>query len=190
VKRTITAAWEPVTLDEAKEHIQGLEGISDFDYFITRLITAARETAEEYCWRTIVQSTYELRLASFTSNKILLPRPVVSDITSVKYINSAGTEITIASSDYKLLDWEEPAILLPAFGVTWWPSARGGEGDVTIEYVAGYATAAAVPAGIKQAVLMMVRTWFDNREDVTPRTVNEMPRGSEYLLKPYRCFRF
>jgi len=189
VKRTITATWEPVSLEEAKEQIQGLEGIDDFDAFITRLITAARETAEEYCWRTIVESTYELRLASFTSDNILLPKPLVSAITSVKYKDSTGTEVTITNTDYQLLDWEEPAILQPAYGLSW-PGSRGGDGDITIEYVAGYDSAASVPASIKQAVLMMVRTWFDSREDVTPRTVNEMPRGSEYLLKPYRCFKF
>lgn len=189
MKRTITATWEPVTLEEAKAQIQGLEGISDFDAFITNLITAARETAEEYCWRTIVTSTLELRLASFTSEKILLPRPVVTAITSVKYKDSTATELTIANTDYQLMDWEEPAILLPVYGISW-PGARGAEGDITIEYVAGYPSASAVPLSIRLAILMMVKTWFDNREDVTPRTVNEMPRGSEYLLKPYRCFRF
>lgn len=189
MKRTITALWEPVTLDEAKEQIQGLEGINDFDAYITRLISAARERAEQYCWRTITGSTYELRLNSFTSEKILLPYPVVSAITSVKYKDTTGTEITIPNTDYQLMDWEEPAILMPAYGKTW-PTARGFDGDITITYVGGYASADEVPAVIKQAILMMVRTWFDQRDDVTPRSVNEMPRGSEYMLKPYRCFRF
>lgn len=189
MKRTITANWEPVSLTEAKAQIQGLEGISDFDTYITSLITVAREMAEEYTWRTIVASTYELRLPSFDSEKILLPHPVVAAIISIKYNDITGTEQTLASDKYFLMDWEEPGIVLPSSGNVW-PANRGAEGDVTITYSAGYASAADVPAIFKQAILMMVRTWFDQRDDVTNRTVNEMPMGSQFLLKSKRCFRF
>jgi len=189
MKRTITANWEPVSVEEAKAQIQGLEGISDFDTYIAGLISVAREMAEEYTWRTIVASTYELRLPSFNSEKILLPHPVVAAITTIKYKDTTGTEQTIDAANYTLMDWEEPGIVLPSSGNSW-PASRGAEGDITITYSAGYATAALVPGIFKQAIKMMVRTWFDNREDVTHRTVNEMPMGSKYLLDSKRCFRF
>ena len=72
MKRTITATWEPVTLIEAKAFIQGLEGIDVDDTMIQSLISVAREYAEEYTWRTIVDSEFELRMNSFTSQTILL----------------------------------------------------------------------------------------------------------------------
>jgi uncharacterized phiE125 gp8 family phage protein len=37
---------------------------------------------------------------------------------------------------------------------------------VTITYVAGYADVAHVPQSIKQAMLLLLATWYENREDV------------------------
>lgn len=187
--RTITADWEPITRDEAKAQIQGLEGISDFDTEIDSLIKVAREAAEEYTWRAIVQSTCVEKLNEFPSGKIVLPRPPVSAITSISYVDVNGENQTIPSTDYVLNSWVEPCYIVPASGKSW-PASRGGEGDVVITYVAGFVSQAVVPVSIKHAVKMMVRTWFDQREDVTPRTVNQMPMGSKSLLHHWRCNRF
>lgn len=187
--RTITADWEPITRDEAKAQIQGLEGITDFDTEITSLIKVARESAEEFTWRAIVQSTCVEKLNNFPAVKIMLERPPVSSITSITYVDGDGVTKTVSASDYVLCNWVEPCYIVPAVGKSW-PSARGGEGDVVITYVAGYAAAADIPDSIKHAIKMMVRTWFDQREDVTPRTVNEMPMNSIFLLRPWRCNRF
>lgn len=188
MKRTISVLWDAVTVAEAKAHIQGLESITSEDAYIGTLIAAAREVAEAFMWRTIVQSTYELRLSSF-SERIILPAPPAIAITSIKYIDTAGDEQTLDASAYKLIDFEEPGFVIAAPGTSW-PETRGADGDITITFTAGYAAAANVPAAFKQAILLMVRTWFDHRENVTNRTVNEMPKGSEFILRPWRCNRF
>lgn len=188
MKRTISVAWDAVTVAEAKTHIQGLEGITSEDTYIGTLIAAAREVAEAFMWRTIVLSTYELRLSSF-SDKIILPAPPAVAITSIKYIDTAGVEQTLDPADYKLIDFEEPGFVISTPGTNW-PDTRGSKGDITITFTAGYAAAANVPAAFKQAILLMVRTWFDQRDNVTNRTVNEMPKGSEFILRPWRCNKF
>ena len=49
-----------------------------------------------------------------------------------------------------------------------------------IEFNAGYT---ALPVVVKQAVLVMINTQFNNRDDVVVgQTVNEMPRTSRDLL--------
>jgi len=187
--RTITADWEPITSTEAKTQIQGIEGISDFDSEISSLIKVAREQAEEFTWRAIIACTCVEKICSFPSDKIVLLRPPVQSITSITYVDGNGDQQTLSASEYMLNDWNEPAVITPAYGKSF-PSARGSSGDVVITYVAGYTSAALVPDSIKHAIKMMVRTWFDQREDVTPRTVNEMPMNSRYLLAPWRCNSF
>lgn len=184
MKRTITGA-EPVTLNEARDHIQGLEGITVDDAIITSLISVAREQAELFTWRCIKASTYELRLTNIPAS-VKLPNSPVLAITHVKYNNSAGTETTMPNTDYRLVNWDEPAKLI--FDEQ--PATSGDEGDVTITYTAGYTLPADVPLSIKQAVLMMVRTLYDNREDMNNRNITELPLTSKTLLTPFRCHEF
>lgn len=181
MKRTILGN-EPVTVDEAKEHIQGLEGIALHDTYISNLIKVAREQCEQFTWRCIVKSTFELRASSFTQ-KIIIPNPPLITIKSIKYFDGNGVEQTIDPKDYTALDWEEPGKLI----LNLLPSTRGLAGDITITYEAGYDE---VPESFRHAILMMVRTWFDNREDVSNRTMNEMPMGSKFLLQSFRCNTF
>lgn len=184
IVRTVTANWEPVTLEEAKAHLGGLEGISSLDAMINSLIKTAREMAEEETWRIITESTVKLYLPAF-SGGIRLPRPYVQSVQSVTYKNDSGADVTVDADNYTLVNWEEPARLVGSF-----PSTTGKEGSACINYTAGYASAEAVPGPIKSAMLMIIYHLFDNRGDVTNRTVNEMPKSSKYLLAPYRCFRF
>lgn len=188
IKRTVTASWEPLTVDEAKAHCQIDADITDFNTQLTADIKAAREMCEEYLWRFIVTSTVTYRLSEFSTN-IFLPRPPVSSITSITYKDSEGSTQTLATDQYDLIDWEEPARIVPAYGVTF-PATRGQEGDVTITYVAGYASASVVPEMIKSAMKLMIYHLFENRSDVTNRTVNELPQGSKDILRPLRCFKF
>lgn len=56
-------ASEPVTLDEAKDHLRYEEEIDQ--PLIAAQIIAARQWAEQYCWRGIVSQTWELTLPGF-----------------------------------------------------------------------------------------------------------------------------
>ena len=53
--------------------------------------------------------------------------------------------------------------------------------------IAGYGAAAAVPAAIKQAMLLLIGHWFANREAVNVgNIVTAMPLAVEALIAPYR----
>lgn len=181
MERIITGS-EPVTVDEAKEHIQGLEEITLYDVYIESLITACREIAENYIWGCIVESTFKLRLKNFPAS-IKIPKPPLVSITSITYTDLNNVIQTLDESKYEVINWSEPGKIV--FNQA--PSTNNKEGNITIEYVAGYET---VPASIKQAIMMMIRTLYDNREDENNRNITELPITSKYLLKPYRCYEF
>jgi uncharacterized phiE125 gp8 family phage protein len=70
-----------------------------------------------------------------------------------------------------------------------WPTAVRSINGICITYVAGHATAAAVPKGYKQAILMLAAEWNRLREAtaVTGRagqefTDKEVPYGVKLLL--------
>jgi hypothetical protein len=74
----------------------------------------------------------------------------------------------------------------PAYGESW-PSARAEPGSIRISYTAGYGNASAVPQSIKVWMLLVIGTWYGQREGIITGMLSEIPRGFwEGLLDPYR----
>jgi len=195
VKVITPSTTEPVSLAEAKLHLK-LDTDTTDDTLVTALIKAARELAEDYCRRVFMSSTYELYLEDFPDCDDdkelaidLLTAPI-SAITSIKYYDTLNVLQTLDSSTYELDDVSQPCrVLLKYYKV--WPYGRGTSNSVIIRYVAGYTSAATVPASIKAAMLLIIGHLYENREDVVVgRQVNELPKGSQYLLNPYRLFQY
>lgn len=178
---------EPVTLDQAKVQLGLIPGEThDHDGYITALITAARERAEQYTGRSLVDKTIELNLTDYPTGGIYLPGEVVKSIVSVKVLS--GEQYT-ETTDYFFNNNTIYFKNIPA--LTGYPDQI----KIQVTYKTGYGSVQAyknpMPETIKQAILMMVRTMYDNRDDVVSgKTVNLMPRGSEFLLNPYRTFTF
>lgn len=181
--KLITApAAEPVTLAEAKAHLR-VDGTDD-DVYITALIGAARQGAEHITERALMAQTWELALDAFEAD-IHLPRPPLASITSITYLNDGGALTTLDASAYLLDDYSEPARLLPAYGTTW-PATRSQANAVLIRYVAGYASAAAVPQEIKSWMLLRIGLLYENRESaVAGVSIAELP-FVDRLLDAYR----
>lgn len=141
---------------------------TDDDSDIERFIREATEDAEQLIGRSIMPQTWRLVLDGFGCEAILLPRIPVASVASVKYIDTAGTEVPLDSSKYSLLNFDDfaPAVLEPAYGTSW-PATRSQAGAVRIEYNAGYASPAEVPHGISGWILLQVAAKFENRQSTT-----------------------
>lgn len=172
-------ATEPVTLDEAKLHLK-VECDADDDY-ITALIKAARRHAELYQNRSYITQTLELRMDRFPKYLIELPRPPSISLTSIKYIDGGGDTQTLDSSKYTTDFHAYVARIVPAFNEIW-PTTRSVINAVTIEYVAGYGAAAAVPETIKQAIFLLLAIWYVDRTPISEATVMEIPFTVTALL--------
>lgn len=170
----ITApATEPVTLAEARLHLK--VDSTDDDTLISALITAARQQAEHRTGRALITQTLEKVLDAFPSD-IELPMPPAIAITSVKYINTSGTEQTLDTDQYSLDKDSEPGWLTPAYGVAW-PATYSVPNAVRVRYTAGYGAAAAVPQSIKSWMLMAIGTMYDHRATmIVGAAVSEVPR--------------
>lgn len=160
---TVTApAVEPVSASEAKAHCR--VEISDDDSLITALIVAARQVVESRVQRALVTQTLDLTLEYFPwdNRRIVIPNPPLQSVTTLKYYDGEGTLQTWDSANYRVLTGT-PGQIVPAYNVDW-PSIRDMPEAVVIRYVAGYGVAANVPQSLKQAILLLVGHWYENRE--------------------------
>jgi len=202
---------EPVTLQEAKDQLN-LETDEDDD-LLTTAISAARGYAEAFCARGIVTQTVEFKLDRFPSRGsgayafhscgflacepcracqlfIDLPFGALAETPnlSVKYINEAGSETTLAvTTDYTIDALSLPPRVHLAYGKSW-PTARAQWDAVTVQYDVG-AEPEDVPAGFKQAILLLVASMYEQRTpEVTGSIVAKVGLTVEALLAPLKVY--
>lgn len=190
-------AAEPVTLAEAKAHLRVTDANSDA--LIAGLVSAAvshLDGAGGILGRALVRQTWTLTLADFPGvcGRIVLPLPPLASVGSVTYVDSAGATQTLASSKYQVVvNGTQPGWIRPVHDESWPDVQEDTDEAVTVTFVAGYAPgsgspvdhAESVPTAAKQAILLLVRHWYDNPSAVVTGTIaTELPLSVERLLSP------
>ena len=177
-------ATEPLTLSEAKLHLR--VDVIDDDALITSLIKVARQQAEQELRRALITQTIVVYLDAFDCHIAL---PPITAVTAISYTDLNGATQTLASDQYLVDLYAEPACVTPAYAVIW-PATRCQRNAVKVRCTAGWANAAAVPEAIKQWMLLQIGHWYANREAVGTQSGgtgggSPMPFVGA-LLDPYR----
>lgn len=181
-------AATPVSLAEAKAHLR-IDG-NDEDVLVTALIAAAVAHLDGWSGilgRALVTQTWQQDLDQFPRDRIALPLAPVQSITSVGYRDTDGEEQTLDSPAYVLTMRAGTTAVERTDGAEW-PSTARRPDAVRVTFVAGYGNAAAVPADIKSAILLMVGDLYAHRETALVGNVAAVPMSItvEALLAPYR----
>jgi uncharacterized phiE125 gp8 family phage protein len=149
---------------------------------IQALIQAARRYGENFQNRAYNTQTWELWLDAFPDvDYISLPRPPLQSVTSVEYYDTSNVKYTMSATDYFVDTKSEPGKVTLGYGKSW-PSSttlRPYNG-VCVTYVAGHV--GQVPDTIKQAMLLLIGHWYENREGGTERPITQVPLAVEALL--------
>lgn len=171
---------EPVTLAEAKLHCR--IDHPDEDSLITSLIIAARQWLELATRRSFITQTLKLSLPGWPQT-IQLPHPPLQSVSNVAYLTSSGETVIVESANYTVISACEPGEIIPAYSQSW-PSTSLALGlPVQIEYLAGYGdTADAVPQLYRQAILLMVAHWYENREATLPINLRTVPFAVQSII--------
>ncbi|HEY3273473.1 MAG TPA: head-tail connector protein [Methanocella sp.] len=175
IRLVTPAATEPVSLADAKKHLN-VEHTDD-DPYITDLIVAARERAEGYANMAFITQTWDL-IMDVPGKCIDLPRYPLQSVTGVYVISDSGVETAVDTNIYRVDPVSAPGRVFLKQGQSW--PARADTAGFKVRYVAGYASASAVPLSIRQAIKETVAHWYENRSS------QEMPDGANELLDIFK----
>lgn len=176
-------ANEPVSLAEAKLFLRLDAG--DEDELLATLITAARLMVEAASGRMLIDQTWRIVLDRWPqAGEIRLPLAPLSAIAAARVYDLLGSAQPVASGALALDATADPPVIRIIGEV---PEIGRDRGAIEIDVVAGYgATAAAVPAPLRQAVLRLATRWFEQRGDVVGRDAAALPGEILALVAPYR----
>ena len=187
LNQTAAPSGAPITLAEAKLHCR--VDYSDDDMLIDGLIAAATEHLDGrrgYLGRCLITQGWEYRRHAFPQCGVIeLPLPPLQSVESVKYIDDAGVEQTLAADHYVVDSATHEGQIRRAYNVVW-PVTRREEFAVHIAFTAGFGDAEDVPQPIKSAMLMIIEQLYDKRGDDGDAGNITIPATARWLLGPYR----
>lgn len=175
----------PVTLAEARAHCRVDSDVDD--PLLSALILAAVSHLDGWSGvlgRCLISQTWRQTFDAF--GVLGLPFPTET-VTAISYVDPAGSVQMLAPTAYVLRHVPGGSCVEPAPGSAW-PLADSGAEGVAVTFVAGYGPAASdVPAAIRQAILLLVGHWYENREGAVLGTVaTELPLAVSALIGSYR----
>lgn len=151
-----------ITLDELKRQCRVFTTFEDA--YLSSLIPVYTEMAQSYTGRMLTEGSAVAVVHSWQS-QVLLPFGEVTEVTKLVLDNNESTAFTFDDISQKIF------INAP------YATAR-------IEFNAGYTS---LPESVKQAILVMCSTAYNNRDDyVLGQSANRMPSTSRDLLDRVR----
>ena len=176
LKQTLAPEKEPVSLDEAKNHLK--VDTSEDDSLILGLIKSAREIAEHETNRALITQEWELILDT-GGEEIDIPKPPIQSVDSIKVITEAGSEVEVSATSYYVDLGGKGRVRLKT-GSTW-PTHRGFASFI-IAFTCGYGdNPEDVPRGIRDGILKLITHLYENRGD-------DIPKEALSVFAPYKVW--
>jgi uncharacterized phiE125 gp8 family phage protein len=172
VRSASPAAFDPISLADAKKQLGIAESNESHDQDVLRMIATARREVEKDAMLVTATGTYTVKRTEWTNSYWLeLPsslRPVTS-LTSIVYTATDGTATTWSSAQYSLDTHSITPMVKLVYGYSW-PTVRGDINGITITAVAGYANPAAIPADVVHALKLNISMqWQEEMNELKER---------------------
>lgn len=195
-RRTSAPANTPVTLAEAKSHLRVTDTEESppshpDDDLITSLISVATEKLDGWngdLGRALITQTWRIEWDRFPgSRRINIPVGPIQSVT-LKYSDSDNAEQTVSGDDFGVHEDSSGSFIWLDESLDAWPDTYDRRDAVRIDVVAGYGDDTTdIPNPIRQAILLMLAHWYENREQVLiGLNAMELPMAAEALLFNYR----
>lgn len=186
LKRVTAPSAVPLTVPTLRSWVR--QDLAEDDVLLAELIQDATDFLEgpNGIGLAFLSQQWEYHLDAFPE-VICIPLGPVISVDSITYIDSAGTEQTVAAADYKVDTVRNPARIEPAFGQAW-PTPREEINAVKVTFTAGHSN---LPGDVKRAIAMLVAHWYQHREAViVGDSAAEVPMAVQTIIDKYRVGRF
>jgi uncharacterized phiE125 gp8 family phage protein len=151
---------EPITLAEARKHIR-VDSPAD-DVLIEGYIVAAREWVEDYTGLVLSRREVTESVSGFTNPIKLRAWPIAADQpVSIAYRDRTGVGQTVANAVLRAAS--RPGTVYPAAGARW-PDSNTVDGAIDVTVTAGFVDAGSIPQVLKQAMLVLLTAFYEDRE--------------------------
>ena len=164
IKINTTLGSEIITTSEVKNYVR-IDTTAD-DALIATMITQARIWAENFISRDIVSKNRTYYIDRTDTGLFDLPFSPVASISEITINN-------IITTNYEILGLDNETIELD----------QGSADRVKITYI----TSGLNDSLLKQALLQLVSTYYDNRADfIESQSVSEIPSNVKVVLSSYK----
>lgn len=177
------AAATPIVLADVETHLKwdDAAGATDYDAdaYLATLIDRALDIAETETWSKFYTQTWDEYFDGFDA--VIRPtlQPIQS-VTTVKYLDTAGSEQTLADTVYELGKLDGRDVIRLKYNQSW-PACRSHEDVVYARIVVGYGVATAIPDAILHAMHLIVASLATHRGE----TDFELPKAARQLLSQH-----
>lgn len=178
-------AAESLSLTEAKAHLR--VDAADEDTLIASLILAARMHVERALDMALITQSWSLYFDRWPDAAwVEIPLAPVQSVSAVRLYAANDSATVMDPALYQADTLSKRARLARRGGLSWPGPGRPANG-IEIAFTAGYgAAAASVPGSIRQAILLLIAHWYEEREPVTFDAAEMVPLTVASLLGPYR----
>lgn len=153
-----------ITLDEAKRQCRLIPSFTHDDDDLNHLIASCAELAQTYTYRLLTPGTISAEADEYSS-VLLLPWGNVSSVSQVMLDDVEYSDFSFSEVTGKL-------------------KIQDPYSNIKITYEAGYQT---LPIKVKQGILMMISTFYNNREDyIAGMNIEQIPLCSTRILDSVR----
>lgn len=174
---------EPLSLSDVRLHLRLIPGDdAEDDAILLPLISASREYCENITGRALAVQTIAAYPAA-GQRTVILPRPSFVELLDIQAHYADGVSEVLAPSLYDVDDVDGAVVLCSP------PEGLRERNPIAIRYRAGYKE---VPFAVRQAMLLLVGHWYENREAVEVGAVAsiEVSTTAQTLLNQYKVWWF
>ncbi len=204
--QTIEIGQPELSLEEIKEHLRIITDVDD--YLLLRLRDAAIDTVERETNRTIAPTVYRAIYQNWpidhlhhykpvgwqhcSVQNVYIPKPpllavpnhsspynIENEPVDIYYYNSAN-ELVEYTDYYLVYSSDHYSFIQPKSG--YYPAVYRRPDAISITFTSGYNT---LPPALKQALLLLIGTWYENREDEQQKMTYQLKTGLDRLLSPF-----